>query len=163
MTEKLRGESTMDDAKSTTNANSAHGAYDEMNQLFDDIEKDPEGFKGGMRHVAGEELGEEYAQFILDALAEFPDIMRATPLTIAKMKAENPSQFLKRKAEFDEKFKDRQIALFSKLPPEIQESNLASWRTNLSFFHDSDTIERTLQDMNLVDSEEPSEPDKENA
>ena len=156
MAEKLRGEPTMDEAKSTTDANSAHGAYDEMNQLFDDIEKDPEGFKTGMRQVQGES-GTALAQFIVEALTEFPDIMRATPQTAAKKKAEDPSQFLKRKAEFDEKFKARLSDLFSELSPELRESQLASWRTVLSLFYDSDTIERALQDRKLVGPEDPSE------
>ena len=162
MAEKFIDESPLDDAKSTTDASSAHRYYDEMNQLFDDIEKDPEGFKAGMRQVQGE-LGEAWAQFIIEMLVEFPDIMRATPQTAAEKKAEDPSQFLKRKAEFDKKFKARLSQLFSEQSPELRESQLASWRTLLGSFYDSDTAERALQDLNVVDSEEPSEPDKENA
>jgi len=113
MAEKLRGEFTMDDAKSTTDATSANRYY-EMNQLFDDIEKDPEGFKAGMHQVQGES-GAALAQFIIEALTEFPDIMRATPQTAGKKKAEDPSEFLKRKAEFDKKFKTRLSELFSEL------------------------------------------------
>lgn len=160
MAEKLRGEFTMDDAKddakSTTNANSAHGAYDEMNQLFNDIEKDPDGFTAGMRQVQGES-GAALAQLVVEALTEFPDIMRATPQTAAKKKAEDPSEFLKRKVEFDKKFKTRLSDLFSELSPELRESQLTSWRTILSLFYDSDTIERALQDRNFVDPEDPSE------
>lgn len=135
---------------------SAHKSYDDMNRLFDDIEKDPEGFKAGMRQVHGE-FGTAYAQFVVEALTEFPDIMRCTPQTAAKKKAEDPSQFLKRKAEFDKKFKARLSDLFSELPPGLQESQLASWRTLLSVFYDSDTIECALQDLNLVDPEDLSE------
>ena len=144
----------MDDTKSTTHTNSAHGAFDEMNQLFDDIEKDPEGFKAGMRQVQGA-FGAAMAQVILEALTEFPDIMRNTPQTAAKKKAEDPSEFLKRKAEFDKKFKTRLSELFSEQPPEVRESQLASWRAVLGRFYDSDTIERVLQDRNFVDPEDP--------
>ena len=151
MVEKLNDESAIANSKST-NATSAHGTFDEMNQFFDDVEKDSEGFKAGTRQVYGEELGEAWAQFVIEALAEFPDIMRATPQTVAEKKAEDPSQFLKRKAEFDKKFKARLSQLFSEQSPELRESQLASLRAVLGPFYDSDTVERALQDLNIVDS-----------
>ena len=159
MSKKFRGKTTMDEAKSTTDAKTAHEAYDEMNQLFDDIEKDPEGFKAGMRRVQGE-VGAAFAQFIVEALAEFPDIMRATPQTASKKEEENRSQYLKRKSEFDEKFKAKLSVWFSEQSPEQRESQLASWRTLLSNFYDSDSIERVLQDLNVVDPEDPSNTKK---
>lgn len=147
MSKKFRGKTTMDEAKCPPDAKTAHRAYDEMNKLFDDIEKDPEGFKAGMHRVQGE-VGAAFAQFIVEALTEFPDIMRATPQTALKKKEEDRSQDLKRKSEFDEKFKTKLSVWFSEQSAEQRKSQLASWRALLSNFYDSDTIERVLQDIN---------------
>lgn len=132
---------------------------DEQLKFFDDIDKDPEGFKAAMHQLHGES-GATLAQFIVEALAEFPDVVRFNPLTNKPKTEEERSQFIKRKAAFDDKFKARLSQMFSEHSPEERERALAFWKETIGISYDNDTVEYALQDLRLVDPETSSDTNK---
>lgn len=132
---------------------------DEQLKFFDDIGKDPDGFKAAMHQLHGEP-GATLAQFIVEALAEFPDVVRFNPLTDKPKTEEERSQFIKRKAVFDNRFKARLSQMFSEHSPEERERALAFWKEIIGISYDNDTVEYALQDLRLVDTEASSDTNK---